>query len=105
VQDSGLTCWEDDVGAEEVDELDHQEDEGEESEGYRLYVAVRRPLLIDPLTLDELKKILVLVRHGEADEKIVKKLGITPREVGVLAAKIDMFKAMLDGVPPPPALT
>jgi len=35
----------------------------------------------------------------------VKKLGITPREVGVLAAKIDMFKAMLDGVPPPPALT
>jgi len=60
-------------------------------------------LRVDPsevITLDELKKICLILRHSDeegVDGKILKKLGIGNREAAVLARKIDLMQAMLEG--------
>jgi len=55
------------------------------------------------ITLDELKKICLILKHSDEEGKIdeiLEKLGIKDRSAAVLGRKIDLLQAMLEGEVP-----
>ncbi|RLI77195.1 hypothetical protein DRP04_11755 [Archaeoglobales archaeon] len=55
------------------------------------------------ITLDELKKICLILKHSDEEGKIdeiLEKLGIKDRGAAVLGRKIDLLQAMLEGEVP-----
>ena len=55
------------------------------------------------ITLDELKKICLILKHSDEEgniDEILEKLGIKDRSAAVLGRKIDLLQAMLEGEVP-----
>lgn len=87
------------AGLDEVDEdyLEEEIEDQEEPEGPGFQVAVVGPVLINPLTLDELKIMVELVKADLQGRKIDYD-SVPPR----IAYRMELFVRMLRGDPIPP---
>ncbi|HDN84133.1 MAG TPA: hypothetical protein ENG47_00060 [Candidatus Aerophobetes bacterium] len=80
------------------------EDEGKDS-GFRADRGeeILRVYPDEIITLDELKKICLILKHSDEEgniDEILEKLGIKDRSAAVLGRKIDLLQAMLEGEVP-----